>query len=195
MLSITPATKVAELLEHYPELETVLIGLAPPFEKLRNPILRRTVARVASLEQASAIAGLSVRELVVALRRAAGQPVEPAGAGGREVGPAGAAHTCAMASSQPCAPGGVGTSLSPAGAGGVTTIDADALLAAGEVPLKPIFDAAAGLAPGERLQVLVSFRPVPLMERLAERGYQCEVASSGGRLLLVVTPPAGQARS
>ncbi len=42
-LEITPAVTVHTLLETYPELEEVLIGLAPPFKKLRNPFLRRSV--------------------------------------------------------------------------------------------------------------------------------------------------------
>jgi hypothetical protein len=46
---ITPQTKVGELLDAFPELENVLIQIAPPFKKLRNPILRRTVARVTRL--------------------------------------------------------------------------------------------------------------------------------------------------
>ena len=33
---ITPQTKVAELLDAYPELEDVLVEMAPPFKKLRN---------------------------------------------------------------------------------------------------------------------------------------------------------------
>jgi Domain of unknown function (DUF1858) len=69
---ITPAMKVAELLDSWPELERVLIAQAPAFRRLRNPVLRRTVARVATLEQAAGVGGVPVRELVAALRRAAG---------------------------------------------------------------------------------------------------------------------------
>lgn len=71
---ILPTTKVAALLDHYPELEDVLIELAPPFKKLKNPLLRRGVARVASLKQAAAVAGLSVDKLINTLRTAVGQP-------------------------------------------------------------------------------------------------------------------------
>jgi hypothetical protein len=70
---IDPDTKVAKLLDHYPQLEDVLISIAPPFRKLRNPVLRRSVARVASLRQAAAVAGLSVGEVVNTLRSAVGQ--------------------------------------------------------------------------------------------------------------------------
>lgn len=71
--SITPATKVAALLEHYPELEDVLIGMAPPFKKLKNPLLRKSVAKVASLRQAAAVGRLSVKQMVNDLRLAVGQ--------------------------------------------------------------------------------------------------------------------------
>jgi len=80
---ILPTTKVAALLEHYPELEAVLIDMAPPFAKLRNPILRKSVAKVASLRQAAAVARIPVEELVNRLRNAVGQEpttVEDAGA-------------------------------------------------------------------------------------------------------------------
>jgi hypothetical protein len=72
-LPILPSMRVAELLDRYPQLEAVLIGLAPPFAKLRNPILRKGVARVASLRHAAAAAGIPVAELVNKLRAAVGQ--------------------------------------------------------------------------------------------------------------------------
>ncbi len=77
-LSITPSTKVAELLDCYPQLEDVLIGMAPPFKKLRNPILRKSVAKIASLRQAAAVARVPVEELVNRLRTVVGQdPLAP----------------------------------------------------------------------------------------------------------------------
>jgi len=71
---ITPATKVAALLDHYPQLEDTLIEMAPPFKKLRNPILRRSVAKVASLRQAAKVGRLPAHQVVNALRAAVGQP-------------------------------------------------------------------------------------------------------------------------
>jgi hypothetical protein len=70
---IEPSTKVASLLDRYPELEDVLIEMAPPFKKLRNPILRRSVAKIASLRQAAAVGRLPVDELVNRLRAEVGQ--------------------------------------------------------------------------------------------------------------------------
>lgn len=50
-LIITPKTKVLELIETYPELEDILIEYAPAFKKLKNPLLRKTVAKIATLQQ------------------------------------------------------------------------------------------------------------------------------------------------
>ncbi|MFW5707836.1 MAG: DUF1858 domain-containing protein [Bacteroidota bacterium] len=70
---ITPKSKVLQVIEEYPELEDVLIGFVPAFKKLKNPVLRKTVARVASLQQAATIANMKVEELVNHLRRQVGQ--------------------------------------------------------------------------------------------------------------------------
>lgn len=72
-LIITPKTKIFDLLEAYPQLEDVLIVAAPPFKKLRNPVLRKTVAKITSLSQAATIGGLKVEELINTLRTEVGQ--------------------------------------------------------------------------------------------------------------------------
>ena len=63
-LEILPSTKVSQLLDAYPELEDVLVAMAPPFKKLKNPILRQSVARIASLKQAAVVGGLDTRAMV-----------------------------------------------------------------------------------------------------------------------------------
>ena len=72
-LIITPKTKVGELLEAYPELEETLIEMAPVFKKLKNPVLRRTIARVTTLQQASTVGNIPVHRLVNTLRQIVGQ--------------------------------------------------------------------------------------------------------------------------
>jgi hypothetical protein len=155
---ITPATKVADLLESWPELEDVLIAQAPAFRRLRNPVLRRTVARVASLEQAAGVGGVPVRELVAALRRAAGiEDTAPADARASDGG-------------EPQAP------PDWLDHGRVThVLDADALLDAGEVPLTVVNARVRALGHGELVRIDCSFRPVPLVEALAKQGYRCVV--------------------
>ena len=70
---ITPKTKISELLDSYPELEETLIRYTPVFKKLKNPLLRKTIAKITTLQQASAIADVKVEELINTLRKEAGQ--------------------------------------------------------------------------------------------------------------------------
>lgn len=72
-LIITPKTKVLQLIEAYPELEEILIGYVPAFVKLKNPVLRKTVARIATLQQAAAIGNVKVEDLINKLRAEVGQ--------------------------------------------------------------------------------------------------------------------------
>lgn len=72
-LEIVPTLTVHELLEAYPELEDVLIGIAAPFKKLKNPFLRKTVAKVATIKHISSVGGVPLGELIAKLRKAVGQ--------------------------------------------------------------------------------------------------------------------------
>ncbi len=72
-LIITPKTKIFDLLEAYPQLEDVLISFAPPFKKLKNPVLRKTITKITNLSQASVIGGIKVEELINKLRAEVGQ--------------------------------------------------------------------------------------------------------------------------
>jgi hypothetical protein len=72
-LIITPKTKVLELIEAYPHLEEVLIKHVPAFNKLKNPLLRRTVAKIATLQQAASIGNIKTGDLINLLRKEVGQ--------------------------------------------------------------------------------------------------------------------------
>jgi len=74
-LEITISTKVNDLLTAYPELEDTLIEIAPPFKKLRNRFLRKTIAKGATLKHVSSVGGISVTELINKLRTEVGQPL------------------------------------------------------------------------------------------------------------------------
>ncbi len=72
-LIITPKTKILQLIEAYPPLEDVLIGIVPAFKKLKNPVLRKTVAKIATIQQAAAIGNVDVGDLINQLRKEVGQ--------------------------------------------------------------------------------------------------------------------------
>ena len=84
-LLITPKTRVGELLETYPELEPILMDLAPAFKKLKNPVLRRTIGKVATLQQAASIGNVSLSGIINTLRAEIGQALFDEAAFGAEI--------------------------------------------------------------------------------------------------------------
>ena len=155
-LQITPGTKIGELLDAYPELEDALVSWVPAFSKLKNPILRKTVAKVATVEQAAALGSIPVRDLVQRLRTTVGQP---------ELGCPGASALTVL-SNESAAPrpdwienGRI-----------VARIDADAMLAKGEHPVGETRKAVAALQAGEIVLLTASFRPVPLIDMFTRSG-------------------------
>ena len=66
-MGINAKTKIDELLKQYPFLEDFLITLSPKFKGLKNPIMRKTMGKVATLEMASTISGLKIDPLIASL--------------------------------------------------------------------------------------------------------------------------------
>jgi len=77
MKEITLQTKISDLLNDYDNMKDILIQINPKFKKLNNPVLRRTLAKVASVKQAAIVGGMDPKELVNILRKKVGQdPLE-----------------------------------------------------------------------------------------------------------------------
>jgi hypothetical protein len=76
-LDITPSTTVSDLLIAYPEIEEKLISIAPPFKKLTNPLLRKSIAKVATIRNIASVGNLQLDDLIRLLREEVGQtPVD-----------------------------------------------------------------------------------------------------------------------
>jgi hypothetical protein len=147
------------------------------FKNLKNPVLRKTVAKVATIEKAARIGGVSPKELVRVLRQAAGLPTDSAEAAGTPDG-CGCGHGGEEAGANAAEP-------EPAWVTASTpreTVDADAILAAGETPLPGVMRHAAALQPGDTFRIVSGFRPVPLTDALRNKGYKTfTCAVDGGR--------------
>jgi len=72
-LMITPQSKILQVIEAYPQLEDVLISYVPAFKKLKNPVLRNTVAKITTLQQVASIGNVKVGVLINKLRKEVGQ--------------------------------------------------------------------------------------------------------------------------
>ena len=150
--AITPETKVATLLEHFPELEELLIGLAPPFKKLRNPVLRKSVAKVASLHQAAAVGRVPLEQMINLLREKVGQaPIE------LEKDDAESLYY----STQPSwfDQNRVAVSIVE------SEIDPDVM------PLTPLMQTARGLDEGEIVELVTTYLPAPGIDIMRKKGF------------------------
>ncbi len=72
-MEILPKTTVNELLREFPQLEQVLIALNPKFNKLKNPLLRKSIGKIANLKQAALVAKIPPLTFINHLREAVGQ--------------------------------------------------------------------------------------------------------------------------
>lgn len=149
---VRPEMKVAEVLRRWPELLPVLVEASPAFQKLKNPLLRRTMPNLVTVAQAARIGGLEPEELVARLNRALGV----------EAGPAFPVAEESLVGTPPpswlSAPVGFRLDVRPT-------------LEAGGEPFQAIMAAAKEVKPGERLVLEVLFEPVPLYRVLAKQGF------------------------
>ncbi len=60
---ITPQTTISTLIGEYPFLKDFLVAYNPEFKKLANPVLRRTMGRMATLTRAADMAGISLAQM------------------------------------------------------------------------------------------------------------------------------------
>ncbi len=150
-LIITPKTKIHDLLEAYPDLEDVLVSMSPEFKKLKNPVLRKTIARVASVGHAATIGGLSVEMLVNTLREKAGQNTmedfDESGNNYVTVRPDWFKQEAI-----------------------VNSIDIRDMLNRGEQPVHEVLSAIANLKANEILEVIAPFIPAPLLDKSLSLG-------------------------
>ena len=158
-LIIAPKTKIIELIDAFPQLEEVLVGYVPAFEKLKNPVLRKTIARITTLQQAAAIGSVSVEDLINRLRQEVGQDLL---SGGTE-----AAYTTAQ-------PGWFSEERVAAG------LDARGMLAAGEQPVNQVIADLQALAPGDIYRLVAPFMPAPLVDKASSLGIAHWVTRQAG---------------
>jgi hypothetical protein len=148
---ITPKTKIGEMLNAYPQLENVLIELAPAFKKLKNPVLRKTVAKVANLQQAASIGNINVSELVNRLREAIGQKIFSDNSQDTDYGKEAPAWFDEKKI--------------------INKLDARPIINSGGHPMKDVFDEAEKIKTGEIFLFITPFIPAPLIDKLKERGF------------------------
>jgi len=147
-LSIQPETKLDAILAAYPNLESLLLELLPSFAALQTPLLRKTVARTLTLEQAAASSAGSLPDIVRKLRQAAGLAEE--------------APTANLAGAPPWVKSG----------NIAKTIDARPMLAQGVHPQDMVVRTLKELGTRDVLLLIAPFVPGPLIEIGRAMGFQ-----------------------
>jgi hypothetical protein len=148
-LIITPRTKVLELIVAYPQLEDVLIEVLPAFKKLRSPILRKTVARITTLQQAAVVGNVEVEDLINQLRKEVGQDLFS--------GESAAAYTTEE-------PDWFSEDRV------VSEFNAKEMLAAGEQPVNQVMADLNQLDEGGIYKIVAPFVPAPLLDKASSLG-------------------------
>lgn len=146
--------KVSDLLDAYPQLEGTLLELSPAFSKLRNPILRRTVAKVTTLQQAAKVAGISPILLLETLRQAAGLPIDNSN------------ESIDIENEQKDKPEWFGEM-------NITIrFDARPIIESGENPMQEIIRLSKELQNNQIMELTAPFKPVPIMDLLKSKGFE-----------------------
>ncbi len=146
----TPDTVVADAIADDPDVIERLAALHPAFQKLRNPLLRKVMARLATLGDAARVAGLPADTVVAAANGEAITAVDAQPA----------------AKSAPPPPW-----LAEMDAATATRLDVRPTLARGDEPLSEIMRAAAAVPQDGFLVLDAPFDPAPLRRVLARKGF------------------------
>lgn len=156
-INITPETKVGELLDNYPELEDKLIEITPAFKKLKNPVLRKTIAKVTSLKQAAIVGNVQLSHLINELRKESGMKEIVV-----DVAPAKNKNE-----KEAVIPDNI-----------KTTYNATEDINSGGHPLPKVMSETNRLKDNEVFLLITPFVPAPLIEKVKEKGFNV-VTKSG----------------
>jgi len=151
MKEITLETTIADLLNSREDMKDILIKINPKFKKLNNPVLRRTLAKIAGVKQAAIVGGMDPLDLLNQLREAVGQtPIDimtPEG----EVKAEEAPEWILQETKQ--------------------TLNANEMLDQERNPLAELHKALKAINVGEVVTIEADFQPEPLMDEMLKAGH------------------------
>ncbi len=163
-LIITPKTKVQQLIETYPQLEDVLTDYVPSFKILKNPVLKKTVASVSTLQQMAGMGSVKVEDLINRMRKEVGQDnitIE------KDMG---------YVMEKP-----VWFDEEKV----VTEFDVREILAAGEHPVNQVVSEVAKLNSGDIYKVIAPFLPAPMIDKITALNFKHWVVNESNNLYII----------
>jgi hypothetical protein len=128
------------------------MGIAAPFKNLKNPVLRKTVGKLATIEKVARIGNLEVLELLNMLRKEVGQAQLHLGVDSEVVWQEGEPQ---WIRNEP-----------------QNIIDGSELLNRGEHPLQKVHQLMRESEKGDILLLKTNFKPIPLIEEMQKHNYE-----------------------
>ena len=163
-LIITPKTKVQQLIETYPQLEEVLTDYVPSFKKLKNPVLKKTVASVSTLQQMASMGSVKVEDLINRMRKKVGQnniTIE---------------KNMGYVMEKP-----IWFNEEKV----VTEFDVREILAAGEHPVNQVISEVAKINSGDIYKVIAPFLPAPMIDKITALGFKHWIVNESDNLYTI----------
>ncbi|HLW21113.1 MAG TPA: DUF2249 domain-containing protein [Cyclobacteriaceae bacterium] len=151
-MKINATTKIATLLKHGPRALEAIVRISPKFIKLRNPLLRRLLARRTTIAMASKIGGCEVTDFFEQLKPL-GFEVEETVQEDNTQGKLPPPWLLTIAQKD------------------IEELDVRPLLDAGKDPLKQILDALRMLPNEHVLKIVNTFEPSPLIAMAEKKGF------------------------
>jgi len=155
---------VRQLIEEHPQLEEGLFTYVPSFKKLVNPVLRKTVFGITTLQQVAAIGNVDVEELINRMRKEVGQDnllIET------DMGYATDKPEWFNEDKV------------------VKEFDVREILAAGEHPVNQVISEVAELNDGEIYKVVAPFLPAPMIDKVTALGFKHWVVNESDNLFII----------
>jgi len=152
-MDINAKTRLNDLLTSFPQLEEKIIQAAPAFKNLKNPVLRRTVGRVATVEKVVQIGGLDLTTFINLLRREAGQ---------QELTTDVFEESVDVESVKTSDPDWIKGKIQ-------FKVDGKALLTGGEVPVNKINELLPQLSEDGIILLVTDFEPAPMIEAVIKQ--------------------------
>ena len=155
---ITKDIKISELLKQHPGLKDTLLRINPGFDKLENGLLEKIIGERVTVEQAAAIAGADLEDLLNKLNDYK------------------SADNIDKTVTEQEAAASQGTHIFQEGTAidseSIITLDVRPILDSGKDPLKDILAKIKELKTGDILLIINSFEPFPLYTLLEKKGFQ-----------------------
>lgn len=165
---IQRSDRIAEVLERDARLTEVFVAASPAFRRLRSPLMRKTMGRLATVEHAARMAGVDPDLLTERLNRALSGDPEPA-APSLEAGESQVTSNTSRAMSS--IPSDAPPALASIPPERVVDVDVREDLRNGKEPFSRIMAARREIPPGGVLCLRAIFEPVPLYAVMAKQGF------------------------